>query len=618
MKHLLTLNKKTSHSLSILLLLLLFTLPAFAAEGTLVESLKNYPVSVHWESVELPLLFKAISRQTGITIYPAENIKDTISIEMQDRTLYDVFQLVMEAKDLKYFEKNGLIFIQKEEDYASRQKGVVIERLCTKFGSAADYESQLAVLLSDTGSITIADRGNCLVIKDQTDNLDRIKTVLGELDKPIPQVYIEARIVVISQEAKKRLGIKWGFTNTYTVDGRDLNVTFASDQSVVNNTSLEIGFVKSPLNLTMELQALQQEDLLQILSSPSVLVLDGKEAEIKQGKEVAYVTQTDNTISTSFREANLGLKVTPKILKDKYIVLDLSVTNDSVSDTSTGDQPTIDTQEITSTLFLENGVTVVIGGIQLKNSSINKGKVPMLSELPLLGSLFKSKSDTNTNYELQVFITPTIVSMRDEIPYFSKKKNEEELRPAPATNAVVVDTAINEKIQAPAASPTTPPAVIEEPAIPAVSPTTPPAAIEKTEPRKIQLIGEDQPRKIVVKARPAATVASLPDQPPAAATAAANGATEPAATETGPGAEAYLYSVQVGAFVLKEDAAQMQNELQAKGYTAFLAEFTAHDNKSWYTVRIGKFNDWTTASATASEYIKNEKKPAVVRSRESL
>jgi type II secretory pathway component HofQ len=392
------------------LVLLLGLLPAAtAAEGDLVERLKAHDSSLRGDNLPVPLLLQAIARQAGVNIFVADTIQDTITIQVGNLTLHDVFHLVMEAKGLHYSERNKVIFVEKAADYRQTPRDLVTVRLCTQYGNAADYLDHLKPLLSGHGRITVANRGNCLIVQEREETIGRIEQMLAELDQPIPQVHIEARIVAISQEAKRRLGIKWGYSNNRT----DNSVIAAADLSVAGPSSLAVGFIRDNLNLGIELQALQEENMLRILSAPRVLVLDGKQAEIKQGKEVPFVTQTDTIINTSFREANLSLKVIPKILRDDFIALDVVVTNDSVSlSTNPGSGPLINTQEITTSLLLEDNVTVVIGGIFSESSDNQQGSVPGLSRIPLFGNLFKNSEKQAERSELLVFITPTTMTMR--------------------------------------------------------------------------------------------------------------------------------------------------------------------------------------------------------------
>ena len=385
-------------------------------DAPLLEGLKNFPASLRTENLSVSLLLRGMGRQAGINIMVADNIADTINLDVEKLSLYEVFQVIMDAKQLRYYQKNNVLFVEKKADFQGQQRDLASERLCTKFGNAAAYLDQLKPLLGPNGSITVSNRGNCLVVQDRAGNLPHLREMLVELDQPIPQVHIEARIVSISNEAKKQLGIIWGYNNYR--DAAALATKINPITTSINlpaaepTTSLAFGFIRQNINLNVDLQAMQSDSLLEILSSPSVLVLDGKEAEIKQGKEVPYVTQTANTVNTSFREANLGLKVKPTVLMDGYIILDVAVTNDSVDQTSSNTSGLlINKQAITTNLFLEDKVTVVIGGIVQQNKSHTNSKVPGLGDIPLLGNLFKNTDKANDQSELMVFITPRIVSM---------------------------------------------------------------------------------------------------------------------------------------------------------------------------------------------------------------
>lgn len=385
-------------------------------DAPLLAVLKKFPASLRTENMQVALLLRGIGRQAGINILVADNITDTVNLDLDKLNLYEAFQVIMDAKQLHYYQKNNVIFVEKKADFQGEKRDLASEQLCTKFGNAAAYLDQMKPLLGPNGSITLANRGNCLVIRDRAENIPRLRDMLTELDQPIPQVQIEARIVSISNEAKKQLGIIWGYNNYR--DAAALATKINPITTSINlpaaqpTTSLAFGFIRQNINLNVELQAMQSDSLLEILSSPSVLVLDGKEAEIKQGKEVPYVTGTSTTINTSFREANLGLKVKPTVLRDGYVILDVAVTNDSVDQTTTNATgPLINRQSISTNLFLEDNVTVVIGGILLKNKNRKNNKVPGLGDIPLLGNLFKNSDKTDDQTELMVFITPRIVNM---------------------------------------------------------------------------------------------------------------------------------------------------------------------------------------------------------------
>lgn len=383
--------------------------PARAQEGgALVDRLKDHPSSMKIQEVPVSTMLQVIGRQAGINIYVDDKIDEKITIELENLSLYEVFQLIMSVKKLHYSEKNQVLFVEREVDFQASHDTLAEQRFCTKYGNIGLYLEKLRKSLGSQGSITETNRGNCLIIRDRQENLEVIGRLLTDLDQPVPQVHIEAQIVSITQEAKRRLGIRWGYDNLSTSNP----VTGAIDLSVTHNSNLALGFLRDNLNLSVDLQAMQQDDQLHILSSPHILVLDGSPAEIKQGKEVPYVVQTANLINTSFREANLSLKVTPRVLNEDFISLDVVVTNDSVDqNSSTSSEPLINKQSITTNLFLANETTVVIGGILLKNDDNQNGSVPGISRIPLLGNLFKNSVKSRENTELVVFITPRIVRM---------------------------------------------------------------------------------------------------------------------------------------------------------------------------------------------------------------
>lgn len=445
------------------LLLLLFCLgwclPAHATgnESALLDKLKGQPSSIRSENLRVDLLLRSIGKQAGVNIVMAETIDDTITLDVDNVNLYDVFQIIVDTKQLHYYEKNNILFVAKGGGADGRQQDVLTVRLCTQYANAGEYLDALKPLLSASGSLTVANRGNCLIVRDRDVNIARVEEMLAELDTPMPQVHIEARIVSISSAAKKELGIVWGLDNRKTSE----SVKFTSDLSLTApTTNLTFGFLHSNLALDIDLQALQEENKLEILSAPRVMVVNGKEAEIKQGKEVPYVTQSGDIINTSFREANLSLKVTPRIIQEEFIDLALVVTNDSVDmNTSNTGEPLINKQGISTNLFLQNGVTAVIGGILQENKNHQQSGVPGLADLPLLGNLFKSTQKNDEKAELVVFITPTIVNLKSAVvdkektPGYAKKvmsrAKERDAAPTPTPQPAPT-------VPAPPATPTTP------------------------------------------------------------------------------------------------------------------------------------------------------------------
>jgi type II secretory pathway component HofQ len=418
-------NWKVAGGLLLLLLGLGFIAQSVWAEegrGQLINRLRDKAATVQGENLEVNLLLRGICRQADVNVIVDESIVDTISLDLRNVSLYDVFLVVMDAKKLRFHELNNTLVVEKADALKKDGRDLIMVRLCTGFGDVTQHLKELEVVKSDIGTITLSSDGNCMIVKDHKENVERIRELLTKLDRPTPQVHIKARIVSMEKSVSRQLGIKWGYNDLSRAPANTLAA--GTDLSVVNpTTSILFGFIRDNWTLDAELSAMQEKKQLRLLSAPRIVVLDGQKAEIKQGKEIPYeTTGTDNTAATtSFREALLSLAVTPKILHNNFIRLDVKVTNDSVDSTqsSSNSQPLLNKQEIQTNLLLEDGVPVVIGGILTKDSDLGNQEVPWLADIPLLGNLFRSKDKLEKTYELLVFLTPTII--KAEHGYQSRK-----------------------------------------------------------------------------------------------------------------------------------------------------------------------------------------------------
>ncbi len=381
--------------------------PAGSTPSLPMERMAAKKISIHGKNFALATLLVALGREAGVNVFVSGKIKGRANLDLDDVNLDQVFLLLLDEKNLRYRVKNGIIMVETEKDFHQAKRDMANIRLCTRYSKIADHTDEIKAILSPVGRVVKSNRGNCLVIHDRGENLKLARDMLAEIDLPVSQVHIKARIVTVTREAKKRLGIRWNYNNLQTANP----ISSVIDLSVDHNSNFNIGFLRNSLDLSVDIQALEQENKLNILSSPEIMVLDGRTAEIKQGKEVPYTTQTtDNIQNTSFREANLSLKVTPRVMAGDRIQLDIAVTNDSVDQNNqVGSEPLINKQAITTDLILADGVTVVIGGILLESRDHQKGGVPILSKLPLLGHFFRNTEKVNERSELLVFLTPRIV-----------------------------------------------------------------------------------------------------------------------------------------------------------------------------------------------------------------
>jgi type IV pilus assembly protein PilQ len=322
--------------------------------------------------------------------------------------------------------------------------------------------------LSTRGSVSYDDRTNTLLVSDIPSKIQEIRQLIAVLDRPVQQVLIESRIVIATDSFARELGVKFGVSGGYEDDNGNvvstsgtLNATDAMSNVVLNNRlnspgrglpnvaagrvgggiltpnssdrlnvnlpvtnpagSFGLAILGADYLLDLELSAAQSEGRGEGISSPRVITANQQEADIKQGQEVGYVTFQNSgggvgtgTATVQFKEAVLELKVTPTITADDRVVLNLNVKKDAIAgyiDNPGGGQvPTLDKREISTEVLVDNGQTVVLGGVYEVSKSDTIRKVPLLGDVPLLGNLFKNKARNDTKAELLIFVTPRILS----------------------------------------------------------------------------------------------------------------------------------------------------------------------------------------------------------------
>jgi type IV pilus assembly protein PilQ len=280
--------------------------------------------------------------------------------------------------------------------------------------------------LSARGDVQVDARTNTLIIRDLADRLSSASDLVRTLDRPQPQVEIEARIVQISRRSARELGIQWGFngkvdpalgTSTglafpsngaLKADTGTFNPTTGTGNSVVG---LALGSINGALNLNANLSALETEGKIRILSTPRVATQNNVEAEITQGAQIPIQVVSNNTVTVQFRDAALTMRVTPQITASNTVIMRIFVEKASpnYSETSAAQPiPSIDTQRAVTSVLMDDGETTVIGGIYSRNESDSETRTPFLHRVPLLGWLFKTEVRNDDSDELLIFITPRI------------------------------------------------------------------------------------------------------------------------------------------------------------------------------------------------------------------
>jgi type IV pilus assembly protein PilQ len=309
------------------------------------------------------------------------------------------------------------------------------------YAKAEDLTKLLtATVLSQRGSIQTDARTNTIIINDLADRLERAGALLTTLDRPEPQVEIEARIVQTSREFARRLGVLWGFNAQATPAlGNTLPTAFPNQVSAGGRTGfsqgptggdqvsngvnlgvngatsaagLALGSINGALNLDVALSAIERSGQGRILSTPKVSTQNNIEAEITQGIQVPIQTVANNTVTVTFKDAALTLRVTPQITAANNVIMRIKMDNSSPDfSRAVNGIPPIDTQRALTQVLVSSGETTVIGGIYVSREQTSQDRTPALNRLPLLGWLFKRNEFTDESRELLIFITPTILRL---------------------------------------------------------------------------------------------------------------------------------------------------------------------------------------------------------------
>ncbi len=305
-------------------------------------------------------------------------------------------------------------------------------------------------LISDRGSVAVDARTNTLLVNDTSTSLENIRRLVATLDIPVRQVSIETRVVVVNDDYSRDLGVRFGSTivkqntangmvsltgngtgsdtivgsalnnlntngNPFPVDVPPINQRYNVNLPIANPAgSFALAILNSDYLVDLELSALQAEGKGKIVSTPRVVTTNQREASIKQGVEIPYQeSSSSGATTTQFKEAVLNLTVTPQITPDDRVIMDLHVTKDNVGEivpsATGGNVPSIDTRSVDATVVVNDGETVVLGGIYETELRDTIKKVPVLGDVPGLGYLFRSRSNVNNNAELLIFVTPKIL-----------------------------------------------------------------------------------------------------------------------------------------------------------------------------------------------------------------
>ncbi len=413
------------------------------------ESFSGRAISLNFQDISVRTVLQIIADYNGFNLVTSDTVAGNITLRLDGVPWDQALDIILKVKGLDKRMEGNILMVAPSDELAAReardlQAQQQVEELAplyseyvqVNYAKAAEFADLIKnednSILSPRGSVSVDERTNTLLIRDTAHSIEDIKRMVAVLDIPVRQVIIESRMVTVKDNINEELGIRWGVTDTDgesstagTISGANSAGTGVipslSDRLNVNlpvaNPAGSIAFQVARLAdgtiLDLELSAMEKENKGEIIASPRITTANQKEAYIEQGVEIPYQeAASSGATSTQFKKAVLSLTVTPHITPDDRIILDLVVTQDTVSDVSNGTAPAIDTQRIGTQVLVNNGETIVLGGIYQQQIISSVSKVPVLGDIPYFGWMFRNSSNFNEKKELLIFVTPRIVTER--------------------------------------------------------------------------------------------------------------------------------------------------------------------------------------------------------------
>lgn len=405
-------------------------------------------LSLNFQDIEVRSVLQLLADFTGLNMVVSDTVTGNVTLRLKNVPWDQAMDIILRTKGLSMRQNDNVVLIAPTQEITNWERNELeakkeIQELAPlrselvqiNYAKAADMASLLKQegnqLLSERGNVTVDIRTNSLLIQDTGDKLEEIRDLLASLDVPVRQVMIESRIVSATDNFGKELGVRLGLEQEESynagpdgedqldvsgslpgaIDGRtagDLVVSLPIAGAAMGGIDLVLASIGSNI-LSLELEAMQMEDQGEIISNPRVITADKNTAIIKEGVEIAYVSSDGDTVNTEFKEAVLLLQVTPQITPDDRILMDLLITKDAATIVPNSSEPAISKQEVETTVLVDNGETVVLGGIFEQTKNKAEGRVPLFGDLPYVGFLFRNQQIVDDNRELLIFVTPKII-----------------------------------------------------------------------------------------------------------------------------------------------------------------------------------------------------------------
>ena len=391
---------------------------------------RGEPLSLNFQDVQVRAVLQVLADHAGVNLVASDSVQGNITLRLQDVPWEQALDLVLRSKGLARREEGSVLLVAPAAELAGQS-------LDARLGQALDAQlqplqrelmpihhavaSELAELLLATladdgiltgrGSLSVDARTNTLVAYQPADRLAELRHLVAQLDVPVRQVAIEARIVEANVDYEKSLGVRWGgpLYGENVRPGKELFVDLGVERA---GSSVGLGLLRGGILLDLELSAMEKSGNGEIISQPKVVTADKETARILKGTEVPYQeTSKSGATSVSFREASLSLEVTPQITPDNKVIMTVRVTKDEPDYVNAlNNVPPIRKNEVNAKVRVADGETIVIGGVYSTTQNNVVDKVPFFGDLPYVGRLFRRDVLQEKKSELLVFLTPRIMS----------------------------------------------------------------------------------------------------------------------------------------------------------------------------------------------------------------
>ncbi len=397
-------------------------------------------IDLNFQNVELRSVLQIIAEVAEKNLVVGEEVGGNTTLRLKNVPWDQALDIILKTNGLDKRVVGNVMLVGDATQIADRERKELENQQAVKelaplnteyvqidYRRASEMKEYLSAanLISERGFVLADDQTNVLMIRETQAAIDDIRRTLKRFDVEVAQIMVEARVVTASSDFADKLGVRWGFANGPTTVLGDGQLSFGSGITApgvagvtqsglgvdfgVAGPSLAVGFIKNSLLLSAELSALETSGNGEVISQPKVITTNGKAANITSGQQIPYQTVEDGSTSTAFKDVALSLDVTPQLNPGDRIALDLAINQDSIGSVLANGDISINTNQLTTSVVVNDGDTIVLGGVFRTEKSEGVQKVPGLGDLPILGAAFRNRQMTETKNELLIFITPKLI-----------------------------------------------------------------------------------------------------------------------------------------------------------------------------------------------------------------